>query len=255
MLVTFIDLETNGLPEQPEAMPIEVACVTVDFTAKRVVRAFSETVNFFGPLTVSEDTQKVHGMTTEFVQKHGITGETGAGVDFYMRLNEAMTKVDAVFARNGMAFDKIMLSRIFKPNAMPQVIWIDDYLDLQYPEWVKGRSLGHIAADHGFLNPFAHSALGDTMTLAYVMLKGGYDIAAMIESAKSPLVQVQALVEYNEKDHAKKAGFQWHANRKIWVKIMRQAALDKIAATLPFRTVSREVSSEQLANFYKEMRQ
>jgi len=253
MKICFLDIEANGLPENEKALPLEVAVVTVDFKHRRVVRAFSETLNFFASESftneVGEDTFKVHGMSTAFVHEHGLREQS----DFILRLRNAMLDCDGVFARNGLAYDKIMLARIFRSGPMPDVTWIDDYFDVDYPEWVKGRSLSYIAADHGFLNPFAHSALGDTLTLAYLMLKGQYDMEKALASAKTPLVLTIADVSFDKKDLAKKAGFQWNGLRKRWFKINREPK-SKLMTDLAFRITQEPISNDTMAKWQNEAR-
>ena len=128
-------------------------------------------------------------------------------------------------ARNGEMFDIPMLARSFDLEGMAfeRPICIDDTVDLEYPESIKGRTLSHIAADHGFLNPRPHSGLADVMTLIGVMEKGEYDWDKMLQSAKSPIINVIAKVSFDERQLAKDAAFRWNPDEKLWTKRMRGA--------------------------------
>lgn len=215
-----MDTETNGFLDNPESVVTEIACALVDFDEKRVVENSSVLFNAGEHVVIPKEITDLTGITRRHLTEFGHDKDhCQMFIDYWFNLG------DAVMARNGVEFDSKILARSFK---LPEnMIMIDDMLDIDYPSWVKGRTLSYIAADHGFLNPFPHSAMGDVLTLAFVMLKGGYDMNAAFESAKTPVVEVKADVSFYEKDLAKSAGFSFNSDLKIWTKKMRQFKYEK----------------------------
>jgi DNA polymerase-3 subunit epsilon len=145
-------------------------------------------------------------------------------------------------AHNGLGFDKPILASNFARLGvlLPDRTWIDTMLDLPLARF-KSRALGHLAADHGFLNPFAHRALFDVLTMLRVA--SSYDIKDVLASARSPVVTVQALCAKPwedggaSTDEAKRNGFRWDGGNKRWVKQLRQAALESQPVAAAYKTV------------------
>jgi len=82
-----------------------------------------------------------------------------------------------------------------------------------------------LAAQHGILHRNAHGGLPDaTVTLEIFDM---YPLAAVMESAMSPTVTVQALVSYEEKGKARARGYYWRPERKQWVKPMKAARVEQ----------------------------
>jgi DNA polymerase-3 subunit epsilon len=226
--IIFLDLETTGFLDEEPFRITEIAWAIYDPIVRRIVRCHSALINELPEnYQTTADIYDLTGLCGRTISDYG--GSLKAQIE-YMKpyMNEAM----AIFARGGLWFDKPALereaARVGADLLLPKKVWIDDYYDIEYPSFVKGHSLSHIAADHGFLNPFPHTAMGDVMTLITVMKMGGYDLEDAYESAKQPLVEVQALVSFDNKDLAKAAGFKWDGERKIWHKVMRQGRYQSI---------------------------
>lgn len=232
MKIQVFDTETTGLVENPEARIIEIAWAVWDTVADRVAKAHSLMMDPGGQLVVPEEITKINGLTSDMVSCNGV--DSSSVLDLFFTDAEAC---DAWMARNGEHFDIPMIKRecLKMDKEMGfRLPCIDDTLDIQYPEDHKGRNLSHIAADHGFLNPFPHVALGDVLTLIRVMQLGKYDMQAAYESAQSPVVKVQAMVSYNDRNQAKDIGFKWDPELKIWHSTMRESAME--LAQFPFKT-------------------
>jgi hypothetical protein len=95
---------------------------------------------------------------------------------------------------------------------------------------VDSMRLMHLAASHGFLNPFSHRALFDVMTMLKIMSE--YSFEEVLLQSKVPFVIARALVDYDNRQLAKDARFNWEkigeeTFPKQWVKQVRE---NKLAA-------------------------
>lgn len=228
MNIVVFDIETTGFLDEEPFHITELAWATYDTDEKRIVKCNSFIVDDYRgeTHTIPKHITELTGINDNIIKNHGYTTHAVLS-HFYSDVNDA----HAMMARFGESFDKPAINKVaqrlsIKP--LPEKPLIDDTIDIEYPAHVKGHHLGHIAADHGFLNPFPHSAMGDVLTLVYIMKTGGYDLEAAYESAKTPIVEVRALVSFQNKDLAKDAGFRWDAERGFWVKKMRRGHFEKM---------------------------
>src|SRR5690349_19859099 len=106
------------------------------------------------------------GITDEMLKKRGVY--PGKALDQLTRL---MNEADYVVAHNGANFDK----PIYRMECQRHSItasgkpWIDSRTDVPYPSKIKARKLTHLAAEHGFANPFQHRALFDCLTMLKIL--------------------------------------------------------------------------------------
>lgn len=218
MNIIFLDLETTGFLEDEPFRITEIAWAVYDVIVRRVVRCHSALVcELPAGYQVTADIYDLTGLDSRTICDYGTKLEEQLAI-----LRPHMESAMCMFQRGD--FDEKALTKECDRLGLtlPKKVWINDVYDIDYPASFKGRHLSHVAADHGFLNPFAHTAMGDVMTLIKVMQMGGYDLEDAYESAKSPVVAVQALVSFDNKDLAKQAGFSWDADHKIWFKRMRE---------------------------------
>lgn len=235
MRLAVFDIETTGLLEDDKAVMTELGYAIWDIEDDRIVEAESEIVDIKDK-EVPEKITELTGITRRLSKIYGNSLKTILS-HFGMVLKEC----DASLTRNGLRFDWPFLMREANREAvtLPKTILIDDYYDIEYPSWVTGGTLSHVAADHGFLNPFPHSALGDAMTLIRVMQLGKYNMKDAYESAKHPIVEVRAFVSYDDNHLAKERKFRWDPDRKIWWKRMREFRY--VPEEYPFKTEFRRV--------------
>ncbi|MCB0348730.1 MAG: hypothetical protein KDD37_07835, partial [Bdellovibrionales bacterium] len=130
-----------------------------------------------------------------------------------------------VVAHNGNEFDKKFMEETWNlaPETRFDLDWIDTLTDLSYPASITSRKLNHLAADHGFLNPFAHRAIFDVLTMLEILSK--YEIKDVVAMAASPTCRIYAKVTFEQKDLAKKEGFRWDAQAKVWFKDIKEVHL------------------------------
>lgn len=159
-----------------------------------------------------------------------------------LMVNHLIMKADFIAAHNGTQFDKIVYENECARTKMRKTdkTWIDTMLDIPYPAKIETRKLTHIAADLGIINPFAHRAGLDVLTMAAVFYKFPTD--EIIRNALSPVIKLKALVKTpwtdngieKEVDKAKKRGFKFDANEKIWFKNIKEVNLEKETKDLGF---------------------
>lgn len=225
MRLLGLDFETTGLDANKDVIT-EIGAV-IWCTERRAPLLID---NYFindGKTVVSPLITRLTGIRQEDIDEFGIPHEEGLA-----RLLQSMNTVDAVVAHNGERFDRKFFNAWvgrhgFGPRDLP---WIDTLTDIDYPESVASKKLTYLAAEHGFLNPFAHRAVFDVLTMLRVLDQ--YDVNEIIESAKQPTLLIEAIVPYHKKDMAKERSFKWDGKR--WVRPMKKNRWE--AEEFPFDT-------------------
>jgi DNA polymerase-3 subunit epsilon len=192
-------------------------------------------------IPVSEQITKLTGITQSAVDKFGYTSESALQIVLDMA-NEA----DAFIGHNVRSFDKYILESWAEREGaeIPNKLWVDTLTDLP---GVEPKKLSYLAADHGFLNLFPHSALADTQTVLKILEH--YDIDAVIERAKSPVVIMQAHQDRNDNNKAKEAKFRWNPTRKIWWKPVKEVDKEVFVESLSFDvSIRADLTQEDLEN-------
>ena len=223
MIVLSFDVETTGLDRQKDQV-IEVGAVLYSTGQKKCLE--SQGVLVKSSIPVSEEITKITGITQAAVDKFGY--ESADALDNLLLLADS---ADAFIGHNVRSFDKQMLESWCRREGrnLPDKLWIDSMTDLPS---VESKKLGYLAADHGFLNMFPHSALSDCQTVLKIL--EGYDIDKVVERAKSPEVILQAHQDRNSNDKAKAARFRWCPPLKIWWKPVKEIDLQEFRNSLQF---------------------
>lgn len=136
--------------------------------------------------------------------------------EMLLKLELLISQAAAIVTHNGIQYDIPLLSETCKRagTALALPLIIDTMVDVPYPAHIKTRNLTHLAAEHGFINPFPHTALGDVLTMMRIL--NIYPIDEVVANAASPWVRYIGKVSFDEKHLAKEAGFHWDAERKVW---------------------------------------
>lgn len=221
MRILGLDFETTGLDFENDRI-IEVGLVLWDTDTQRPLSMFSELVKHWDVPPISYEVTEINGIDQLMVNEFGVSPAV-----MIQAVQTYASKAEAFAGHNVLGFDKKMLEAELKRQSadIPGLPWIDTMLDLPFPKRMKARSLNHLAADHGFLNPFAHRAVFDVLTTLRLMQ--GYDLAAVMKSASEPVVRLQAMVSFEDRDKAKAMGFHWKADRKAWELEMKQGKVDE----------------------------
>lgn len=230
MLLLGIDLETNCADvESPDMAIIEIGAVIWD-TCRRTPVAMMNHM-------ISDTVEELDDVITELT---GIT--LNMLKEFGIPIREAMEQFidmteqcEFYVAHNGNKFDRPIIENTLEQlelcqDAPDNKLWIDTMIDVPYA--CKTRKLTYLATEHGFLNPFPHRALFDVCAMFNVL--DNYDIHEVVAIANTPMITLQALVGFPEKDLAKERGFMWDGNKKVWHKSGRDYFLSK--EVYPFDT-------------------
>jgi hypothetical protein len=186
---------------------------------------------------------KITGIHPAAVERFGYEPADILGIILEMAIS-----ADAIIGYNCRRFDKRVLenwiirtageSRFNRP-------WIDLYADL--PWTVPVGKLGHVAADHGILNLFPHSALADAQTVLAIAEK--YSPELLLDRAVSPVVILRSLEPRSNNTVVKEAKFRWNPERKIWWKSCKQADVEEIMSQIQIKVaVDKELSEDELNN-------
>lgn len=230
MLLLGLDFETTGLCPTNDRITEVGACLW-DSEVNQPVQLLQLFCND-GGVPISEEITKLTGITQRVLDSFG--GPTHLALEM---LNSLAGKADAIVAHNGNNFDKLFYEKSCARNIVKPVdkVWIDTAQDIPYPPEITTRKLKHLAVEHGFMNPFAHRALFDVVTMLRVL--SHYDIHEVLKYAQAPLVTVRAMVSYDNRQLAKDRRYQWDGGQKIWTKQLRDFQLEKEKTEAPFQVV------------------
>lgn len=234
MLVLGIDFETTWAePVDPRVMRmIEMGWVLWDTEKNIPVIMGSELVNN-APNPWDQRITDLTGITPSLIEDMGV-----AEPDALERLDLAALNAEYLVGHNTNEFDKIVLEQSclrhdpsgekFRYLHLP---WIDSKTDVPFPEKIekKGRSLEMLCMSHKFLNPFAHRALTDVLSMFQVMSHYPWD--DIIAASKIPMVTVIADPKWMQppwKDSGKSnglvkaRGYRFDPETKYWFKKIKQ---------------------------------
>lgn len=238
-ILLALDFETTGLDFEKD-QPIEVGAILYSTGQKRCLNTSGYLVKTTIAIT-PEITEKT-GITKQAVDKFGYSS-----IDGLEMLEDMIEQADFIIGHNVRRFDRRMyngwLTREHWVSRTKSITWIDTFKDL--PFGVPVGQLSHVAADHGFLNLFPHSAIADCQTV--LKLAEHYDPTVLITRAGSPEIVLQACHARHENDKAKKRRFRWNPENKIWWKAVKECDLQEEAALAPFDVaVRKEFTVDQL---------
>ncbi len=229
MKLLGLDFETTGLLPQEDRI-IEVGAVLYDWETETPLRIFSQFVNPERP--IPEEIMALTGISDSMIEQYGHPE------DVIMRqLVKLIEMADYVMTHNGTEFDKLFfdasMARI--GIAAPERFWIDSRTDIVFPESITTRNLRFLACEHGFINPFAHRAIFDVLTMFKVARQ--YPLDTIIARAKEPTIYIQAIVSFDDKEKAKARGYYWCGPKKIWWRSMKSSDHEIEKVECEFKTV------------------
>lgn len=236
MRLLGLDFETTGLDPKSDRV-IEIGAVLWDTDEQKPLAIASEMIS--GP-SPSEEITRITGIKKTHLDTYGI----GSSLAF-ARLLGMFEHADAVVAHNA-PFDRGFLEQECQRHGleMPKVLWIDTSVDVPYPPHVQTRKLTHLAADHGFANPFAHRAAFDVLTMLKIL--ACYSTEQVVALAKEPNVTLVAQTTQpwhdggKSNEAAKARGYRWDGALKVWKKNVKKS---QVAAEL----VAKEFRVEEMS--------
>lgn len=219
MIILGLDFETSGM--EPELHSItEVGAVLWSTELHAPLKSIGYLVNPINPVW-DEACQNITGITPQLCEQQGYTSENGL-----KQLLRWYNQAEAVCAHNGNRFDKFFLNKWCKKHDLEieDKVWIDTMTDLKMPR-KAAKKLTYMAAEHGFLNPFPHRALFDVMTMLVILDR--YPLDEVMRMARSPMLTIEAIVSYENRELAKTGGFYWKSEGKKWLKDIKECELEE----------------------------
>lgn len=239
MILLSVDFETTGLNFEKDRI-IEIGAVLYSTGQKKCLESLGCLVQTDVPIT-----EEITGITNIFpkaVERFGY--DQHSAFDSLQRMTE---DCDAFVGHNVLRFDSNMYkswaSRM-KGKAQDK-LWIDTMIDIKGHE---GKKLSYLAADHGILNLFPHSAMADCQTVLAIIEK--YDINDVVSRANTPTVYIQARPKKFENDPVKKLKFRWNPQHKIWWKPVKETDVEELekACSFPIGYVAKEITLDLLSS-------
>lgn len=237
MILLSLDFETTGLDIEKDRV-IEFGAVLYSTNQKKCLDNQGMLVKTDVPIT--SVSTKLTGITPAAVNRFGYEPDDVLNIILGM-----MEDADAVIGYNARRFDKRVLEKW--AGEFPNKPWIDLYYDM--PWQVPVGKLSHVAADHGILNLFPHSALADAQTVLAIADK--YDPDLLLARAQSPVVVLRSYQSRAENDLVKQAPFRfrWNPENKIWWKPVKEQDIDEVIQSAPFKvTIEKQWTPEELDN-------
>jgi DNA polymerase III subunit epsilon len=213
MLILGLDFETTSLDTETCEV-IEVGAVLWDSEDKKPLALMSEFIS--GPVVPPEITRITRIDQDDL--RYGIELPLAA-----QKLSALVSQANFIVAHNGTVFDRPIYRRLFAPECKKS--WIDTRTDVPYPEEITTRKLTHLSSEHGFVNPFAHRAVFDVLTMLKIL--SFYDLGPVIIESTLPPITIAAQVSYTDREKAKARGYHWNAQKQIWFKTVKQPGLDR----------------------------
>jgi DNA polymerase-3 subunit epsilon len=239
MLVLGLDFETTGLSPETDRI-IEVGAVLWDTESCKPLQLESYYIKHPDLDAIwNDDIERITGIRKSDVEDFGYDPATA-----WLNLESLVENCAYIIAHHGLTFDKLFADahsqRIGEPVWTTK--WLDTEVDIEFPESISNtRKLVHLAAEHGFLNPFAHRAVFDVLTMLKVL--ACYDIEKVIAYSEIPWVKVEAVVSFDKKDLAKERMYRWDpdgkecGSPKTWWKKIKENMVAKEIAEAPFKVV------------------
>jgi len=230
----FIDFETTGLDtEKDEA--VEFCAMVYEPVSRRYLKTFE---GFFQATYTEKSKAMLNDLCGLDVAYIPILLD-----DDHEQFNAfcSLIKCGAIthLVAHNAPFDRAFFDRCCKKilGHTIEVTWIDSSADFPFRDGIKTKRLSYLAADHGFLNPFAHRAFADCLTL-YGITKQ-YDWQDILKYSLIPTVRIQAMVSYADKDKAKNAGFRWDDKTKAWYVEIKKTynAIEDLGYDFPVREI------------------
>lgn len=225
-MILGLDFETNGL-DTNACQIMEIGAV---LWCEKTHRPISMMSRLIKEAVVTEESLACNGILQSDIDLIGMPLEYA-----HKELELFVERVSHVVAHNGTGFDRPIYNRHGWDKSKP---WIDTSVDVPYPSHIATRKLVHLAAEHGFVNPFPHRAVTDVLTMMRVLSK--YDFAPIAEMATQPSVTVAAMVSFEDKEKARARGYRWDPKDRRWVKSLRlpQLAQEIAEAGFPVRQIA-----------------
>lgn len=239
-LLFVVDTETTGLSAET-AQLCEISGTLYRIGLCKEITGAIASVSTLMPVKfddlITNESEAITGITQELTTSvcgyAEAYGYHKSAVDLFVEMAHS---ADYMFAFNA-EFDKAFLKTLIRTDNW--ICAMQDF-DWGYPKKTHGNyKLIDLALWLGIGISTVHRA-GDDVRLLVECLnrcKGNLtdSIDKAIVRANSPILEVQALVSYSDRELAKTAGFSWNAPQKIWLKQVKECDLQEFVQALNFK--------------------
>ena len=235
MILVSLDLETTGLETDTcEVLELGYAMYDTEISQDTPILMRSHLCVPKGEIT--QEITDITGITQKMIDAYAVPFDE-AFCEFIGILNKY--KPCGLVGHNLIDYDLPIAKRYVDMmsehmKVENKLTYIDTRIDLPHKRPPKNNSLVFLSADIAkFCNPFSHRALFDCLATMKVLFS--FNVEEIFKKASSPLVTVRADVSFGNKDLAKKAGYNWDGDQKIWTKTIRLSNLndEKSKSTFP----------------------
>lgn len=161
MKIAFLDVETTGLDFKEDKIT-ELGFVIWDSRSAQPVFMYGSLNN--PKIPISEDAWKVSGISDDMVR--------GKKLDHRL-IKRELNKVKYIVAHNALFDMSFVIPEFGKEKCVAPEKWLCTRRLIDWENYIPGmrgcRKLTHLASDLGFVNPFAHRALTDALTLLKIV--------------------------------------------------------------------------------------
>jgi DNA polymerase-3 subunit epsilon len=214
-LIALIDTETTGLDPRTDDL-IEVAVAHYDLDFGQIVELHSYLL-----YAESNAAEAINGIPAELLRHRGRHFDCDRDLFIAQDIASSLTRADAVVAWN-VAFDRPWIEnflRGFDVIGGEKLPWVCAMDDIEWPKASTSKGLVATALAHGVGVTDAHRATADVLTMARLFSRArelGADLSDMVERGARPKAEFRAVVTYEQREAAKRAGFRWDGERKGW---------------------------------------
>ncbi|MFW7380942.1 MAG: 3'-5' exonuclease [Oligoflexus sp.] len=202
----IVDLETTGIDPQKDEI-IEIGLIEFGVEEGRkpsITNMYSALAQASKPLSV--EVQKITGLDDRIL--------SGQSIDWQL-VSQYFDRASLYIAHNAN-FDRAFLEKVFSPDS-----WSGQWAcSMRHVDWeahgFRTRSLNYLAADHGFVNSFAHRALFDCATTFRLIEPYFDELVKRCMMKEMRLLAVQA--PFEAKDMLKSRFYRWDPEKRVWYK-------------------------------------
>ena len=211
----IVDLETTGIdPESDKIIEIGIIefAVSGDCDKPAITNMYGAVEDPGEPLT--DDIKRITGLDDYMLK--------GQSIDWGL-VREIFERSSIVIAHN-MEFDRSFLLR------RQELLGLNPHwaCSMKHIDWAKHgfktRALNYLAADHGFVNSFAHRALFDCAT-TFRLLEPYFEELVSKSYMKEYKVFATS-APFESKDKLKARSYRWDAAKRVWFKNVMEDSIE-----------------------------
>ncbi|MEZ4743477.1 MAG: 3'-5' exonuclease [Bdellovibrionota bacterium] len=226
-----VDLETTGLdPVKDKIIEIGLVEFAVESSKNPVIS------NIYGALedpkvSLSPEIVKITGLEDKYLE--------GQCIDWGI-VQKYFDRSSVVIAHN-MSFDRSFLQQRQELN-LSTAHWACSKKHIDwFAHGFKTRALNYLAADHGFVNSFAHRAVFDCATTLRLITPY---LSELIETSYEHEICFSAVgAAFEKKDILREHGYRWNPEVRVWQKSVFEKKADEERAFLANSVYERSKSS------------